>query len=88
MLIAGPLADRIFEPAMSVGGAWAARFGWLVGVGPGAGMGLILVVVGLLGALAGVIGYAVAIIRNVERIMPDYDDAPVGESLGQTTALA
>ncbi len=92
MLIAGPLADRIFEPAMSVGGAWSARFGWLVGVGPGAGMGLILVIVGLLGALAGVIGYAIATIRNIERIMPDYDAAPAAggpePALEQTSAPA
>ena len=81
MLIAGPLADRVFEPAMSVGGAWSDRFGWLVGVGPGAGMGLILVIVGLLGALAGVVGYAVAAIRNIERIMPDYDAGPAPGSL-------
>ena len=59
MLIAGPLADRVFEPAMSVGGAWAARFGWLVGTGPGAGMGLMLVLVGLLGTTAGIVGYSV-----------------------------
>ena len=92
MLIAGPLADRIFEPAMSVGGAWSERFGWLVGVGPGAGMGLILVIVGLLGASAGVVGYAVATIRNIERIMPDYDAGPAAGCLDpvleQTSAPA
>jgi MFS family permease len=80
MLIAGPLADRVFEPAMQVGGRWAPRFGWLVGVGPGAGMGLILVIVGLLGALAGVIGYSVSAIRNVERILPDHDAAAPTEA--------
>jgi MFS family permease len=88
MLIAGPLADRIFEPAMSAGGAWAARFGWLVGVGPGAGMGLILVIVGLLGATAGIIGYAVTAIRDIERIMPDHDATPALSGLDQTTAPA
>jgi MFS transporter, DHA3 family, macrolide efflux protein len=88
MLIAGPLADRVFEPAMSAGGAWAARFGWLVGTGPGAGMGLILVIVGLLGATAGVIGYSVTTIREIERIMPDHDAAPPASDLGQTIAPA
>jgi MFS family permease len=78
MLLAGPLADRVFEPAMQAGGRWAATFGWLVGTGPGAGMGLILVIVGLLGALAGVIGYAVPTIRDAERILPDHDAAAAG----------
>lgn len=83
MLIGGPLADRVFEPAMREGGSWAGTFGPLVGTGPGAGMGLILVLTGLLGATAGVIGYAVPAVRNAESIMPDHDAAveeppPVG----------
>ena len=73
MLLGGVLADRVFEPAMQAGGAMADAFGWLVGTGPGAGMGLILVLSGLLGALAGVVGYAVPRIRNVEVLMPDHD---------------
>jgi MFS family permease len=75
MLIGGPLADRVFEPAMQAGGSLAPLFGPLVGVGPGAGMGLILVFVGLLGTTAGIIGYAIPAIRNAESIMPDHDAA-------------
>ena len=33
ILLAGPLADRVFEPAMMVGGAWSSTYGWLVGMG-------------------------------------------------------
>jgi MFS family permease len=77
MLIAGPLADRVFEPAMQVGGRWAPLFGGLVGVGPGAGMGLIMVIVGLLGATSGIIGYAIRTIRNAEEILPDHDAGEV-----------
>jgi MFS family permease len=76
MLLAGPLADRVFEPAMMVGGALAATWGWLVGIGPGAGMGLLIVIAGLLSALAGVIGYIVPQIRNAERLLPDHDALP------------
>ena len=36
-LIAGPLAERVFEPAMMTGGTLAPAFGWLVDTGPGAG---------------------------------------------------
>ncbi len=75
MLLAGPLADKIFEPAMQVGGQAAAQWGWLVGVGPGAGMGLLLVVVGLLSATAGVVGYALPVVRQVETRMPDFEVA-------------
>jgi len=73
MLLAGPLADRLFEPAMMAGGAAADAWGWLVGSGPGAGMGLLIVIAGLLSALAGVVGYATPQIRNAERLMPDHD---------------
>ena len=76
MLAAGPLADRIFEPAMAPGGALVGAFGWLVGTGPGAGMGLMFVLSGLLGALVGVGGYMFPAVRNVEDIMPDHDAAP------------
>src|SRR6202012_528714 len=44
-LIAGPLADRVFEPARRQP-AWHG-VGWLVGAGPGAGMGLMFVVAGV-----------------------------------------
>ena len=73
MLLAGPLADYVFEPAMMPGGAWADTFGGLVGTGPGAGMSLIFIVAGLLSVLVGLAGYAVPVIRDVETILPDHD---------------
>ena len=75
-LAAGPLADYVFEPAMMPSGSLAAVFGWLVGTGPGAGMGLMFVVVGVIGALVGLGGYAFRIIRNAEDILPDHDLTP------------
>lgn len=68
---AGPVADRIFEPALREGGALAATLGWLVGTGPGAGMGLMFVISGLLGGAIALGGYLVPAIRNVERELPD-----------------
>lgn len=76
LLLAGPLADQVFEPAMMVGGALASTWGWLVGVGPGAGMALLIVAAGLLSAMAGVVGYATPAIRNAEALMPDHDAVP------------
>jgi MFS family permease len=75
ILLAGPLADRVFEPAMMAGGAWSATFGWLVGIGPGAGMALLILFVGLLGAMAGVVGLIVPVIRQADLLLPDHDAA-------------
>ncbi|MEZ4621735.1 MAG: hypothetical protein R2867_40390 [Caldilineaceae bacterium] len=33
-LLAGPLADHVFGPAMNPGGVWVGTFDWLVGTGP------------------------------------------------------
>lgn len=41
--LAGPLADHVFKPAMSSGGALAAFLGPVFGVGPGRGIALLLV---------------------------------------------
>ena len=73
--LAGPLADRVFEPAMRDGGAGVLVFGPLVGTGPGAGMALMLVLFGLCGAIVGVLGYTVRAVRDAETILPDHDGA-------------
>jgi DHA3 family macrolide efflux protein-like MFS transporter len=75
-LIAGPLADQVFEPAMQEGGGLADTFGWLVGTGDGAGMALILVLCGLGVALVAIVGYSVRVVRDAEDILPDYDAIP------------
>jgi MFS family permease len=72
MLVAGPLADWIFEPAMRVGGILTPLFGGLVGTGAGAGMGLMFVIFGIGGVLVGITGFSVPIVRNAEDLLPDY----------------
>jgi DHA3 family macrolide efflux protein-like MFS transporter len=74
MLIAGPLADRVFEPRLVSGGEWSGCFGWLVEVGPGAGMGMMIVLAGFGGIATGVVGYLVPAIRDAEARLPDFDD--------------
>lgn len=76
LLIAGPLADRVFEPAMMPGGDLASAFGGLVGTGPGSGMALMFVIAGIGGSLVGLGGYAVRAVRDVEDILPDYEAKP------------
>ena len=72
MLLAGPLADYVFEPGMAAGGALAGTFGWLVGTGRGTGMSLMLVIVGIASAVVAVVAYSVRSIRDAEAILPDF----------------
>ncbi len=76
-IIAGTMADFVLEPQMRVtSSTLSGIFGWLVGTGPGAGMGLLLVICGVFGALAGLAGYFYPAIRNAEDILPDHDELP------------
>jgi MFS family permease len=81
-LIGGLLADRILEPSMRLSTSPLAQtFGGLFGVGPGAGMGLLLALTGLGSASVAIIAYFIPTIRNAEDILPDYK--PVEESSRQ-----
>jgi MFS family permease len=72
-IIAGTLADFVLEPAARAGIGLPAAFSWLVGTGPGSGMGLLIVFCGLVGVSVGVAGYFVPAIYNAETILPDHD---------------
>jgi len=72
-LLAGPLADYIFEPAMKPDGNLAAIFGGVFGTSPGAGMALLYVLCALGMLSVGLVGYAFPSIRDVEDIVPDHD---------------
>jgi len=81
-MIGGTMADFVLEPAMRDPSSLLAQvFGGLVGVGPGAGMSLLIVLCGVVCLSVGVIGYGVNAIRNAETILPDHDQlarAPEG----------
>jgi hypothetical protein len=51
-------------------------FGWIVGTGPGAGFGLLILICGIAGTLVGISGYLVSDIRNVDVLLPDYRAIP------------
>ncbi|MCL6581287.1 MAG: MFS transporter, partial [Firmicutes bacterium] len=88
-LLAGPLADRVFEPAMRGGeGTLARLFGGLVGTGAGAGMALIMLGCALLGLVAVFGAYFVRSVREVETIVPDFDEARPVETAASPTADA
>src|SRR5882724_318707 len=65
-LAAGPLADRVFEPLLARGGPLAPTFGRVLGVGPGRGVGLLLMVLGFVVISATVIAGFHPRLRRVE----------------------
>ncbi|MBW4660764.1 MAG: MFS transporter [Drouetiella hepatica Uher 2000/2452] len=73
-LLAGPLADQIFEPSLRSGGTLSSLVSPILGVGPGSGIALLYVIVSIGIIVLGVSGFAVQHLRNAEEIMPDYDD--------------
>ena len=72
LIIAAPLAERVFEPLMETGGPLADTFiGDVVGTGPGRGIGLMFIVMGGLYTLASVGGALYPRLRRVEIELPD-----------------
>ncbi|MEM1173065.1 MAG: MFS transporter [Cyanobacteria bacterium P01_H01_bin.35] len=70
-IIAGPLADYIFQPLLLEGGLLSNSIGTLIGVGVGRGIGLMFILIGILVILATTIAYQYPSIRFVEDRLPD-----------------
>jgi len=75
-LIAGPLTDRVAEPAVRSPG-WST-VAWLVGAHAGAGMGLLLVIGGLATAALSLVAYTLPSLRRLEATLPDHAATPAG----------
>jgi DHA3 family macrolide efflux protein-like MFS transporter len=69
--LAGPLADKVFEPLLVAEGPLVASVGHIIGVGEGRGIGLMFTIAGLLTILAAVGGYLHPRIRRIEDELPD-----------------
>jgi hypothetical protein len=70
-LIAGPLADNVFGPLLSEGGALAGTVGGWIGVGPERGIGLMLLLSGALMLVVTGAAYAYPRLRLIEDELPD-----------------
>lgn len=70
-LIAGPLADKVAEPMLAPGGALADSVGRIIGVGPGRGIGLIIIAMGVLMILVVFLAWLHPRLRRVEEEIPD-----------------
>jgi MFS family permease len=80
-LLAGPLADRVFEPMLARGGALSGSVGAVIGVGPGRGVGFLFVLAGLVPVAAALAVWLSPRVRNVEAELPEAlsEPAPVRE---------
>ncbi|MEH1814613.1 MAG: MFS transporter [Nostoc sp.] len=70
-LVAGSLSDRIFEPLLTVNGPLAGSIGQIIGVGPGRGIALLFIIIGILVMLNAIVGYLHPRIRFVEDELPN-----------------
>jgi predicted MFS family arabinose efflux permease len=69
-LLAGPLADRLMEPLLAPGGPLVPGLGQLLGSGPGRGIGLLFVLMGVAKVAISLAGWLNPQIRNVEGPLP------------------
>jgi hypothetical protein len=76
-LLAGPLADGVFNPLLAQQGELAGSVGQMIGVGPGRGIGLMYIVMGLLALLTAVVGCVSPRLRAVEHELPDANEVAV-----------
>ncbi|NER33923.1 MAG: MFS transporter [Oscillatoria sp. SIO1A7] len=70
----GPLVDRFFEPLLAVDGALAGSVGQIIGVGPGRGIALLSILIGIANVLAVIAAYQYRPVRLVEKYLPDATD--------------
>lgn len=70
--LAGPLADKVFIPLLLPGGALAGTaIGRVVGVGPGRGIGLMILCAAAIPGIAALIGLLNPRVRHLEAELPD-----------------
>ncbi|RKH03497.1 MFS transporter [Corallococcus carmarthensis] len=77
-LLSGPLADHVFEPMMAVGRPLAPALSpWVGGMGPGRGIALFFLLLGIATVLLVVACALLPSIRRVEQVLPDAPAEPL-----------
>jgi DHA3 family macrolide efflux protein-like MFS transporter len=71
IVLAGPLADRVFEPLLAPGGGLAGSVGRVIGTGPGRGIAFMFLLAGAGTTLMAATGWAHPRIRHLETEIPD-----------------
>ena len=82
LLLAAPLAESVFEPLMAASGGLADSVGGVLGTGPGRGMGLMYVVIGMLTIALTTLAFLTPGLRNLEDRLPDAVDAGAAKPAG------
>ncbi len=85
-IAAGPLADRVFEPALAAGGRWAGVLGPWFGVGPGRGIAVIFALAGAMMMLIALVGGLSRPLRRLDE--PDSAAGPSGSATDQPLTQA
>ncbi len=85
-IIAGPLSDCVFEPLMSKGGLLEGSVGKLIGVGPGRGIGLIFVIMGIGISLVALIASRLKALKQLENELEQNVKEAI--NMGSTTDMA
>jgi hypothetical protein len=76
---AGPLADRVFNPAMMPGGSLADTLGPWIGAGPGRGIALMFALAGAACIATAAAGYLSPALRAVDDGDPAVEPAAAAE---------
>jgi DHA3 family macrolide efflux protein-like MFS transporter len=79
ILLAGPLADGVFEPLLAADGALAGSVGRLIATGPGRGIAFLFILAGLGTMLMAAAGWLHPRVRCLEEEIPDQlPEVPTG----------
>ncbi len=71
ILVAGPLASKVFQPVLQKDGILADSIGILIGIGPGRGMALMFIILGLFVLGIALVSWLSPMIRYLEDRLPD-----------------
>jgi MFS transporter, DHA3 family, macrolide efflux protein len=86
--LAGPLSDRVFEPWLTARGLLANSVGSIIGVGPGRGIGLIFICLGVSMALVALCAYCAPAIREIDEMQDEsFSAAAVGSALNDESIV-
>jgi MFS family permease len=72
-LLAAPLADYIFKPAMAEGGWLAPVLGPIIGYGASRGIGVVFSLMGLLIMVVSIFAFLSPLLRRIEVDLPDHE---------------
>jgi diaminobutyrate-2-oxoglutarate transaminase len=81
MLAGGDLGERVFEPALADGGAWADTVGAWVGTGKGRGLGFMFVVCGAGSFLMSLLALTHGRLRRLDELVLDQPEDSTQEAL-------